>query len=494
MKKPLYFLAFDFGATSGRSILGTLKDSKLLLKEITRFPNSIFLLRGKYYWNIFSLYDEIKRAMTLCMKEDIKLDAIGIDTWGVDFVLLDAQGDILGLPRAYRDPYTQGASSNYFKYMSAEEVYGKTGIQFMDFNSLFQLFALKEGCSPVLETAHSLLFMPDAFTYLLTGEKICEYTIASTSQLLNPHTKQIEWGLLDAIGVSSSLFPKLVQPGTIVGTLTDEVCRETGIGKIPVVAVAGHDTGSAVAAIPAGDERFAYLSSGTWSLMGIEVNEPIINETSFRLNYTNEGGVEGTTRFLKNIPGMWLLESCRREWEKTGTVYNYADLMDMDENSDSFRSLINPKHPSFANPASMTGAITDYCRHTRQPEPSTAIEFARCIFESLALTYKDTLNNIKALAPFPIERLHVIGGGSQNRLLNRFTANAINMPVVAGPSEATAIGNIMLQAKALGAVNNLNEIREVIRTSVNPETVTPDKVQIWEKAYQQFTGILQREN
>jgi rhamnulokinase len=328
---------------------------------------------------------------------------------------------------------------------------------------------------------------------LLTGEKICEYTIASTSQLLNPHTKQIERGLLDAIGVSSSLFPKLVQPGTVVGTLTDEVCRETGIGKIPVVAVAGHDTGSAVAACPAGDENFAYLSSGTWSLMGIEVHKPIINEASFRLNYTNEGGVEGTIRFLKNISGMWLLEKCRREWEKTGTVYNYADLITMDENSTPFRSLINPGHPSFANPASMTGAIVEYCRHTHQPEPSTAIEFARCIFESLALTYKDTLDNIKAFAPFRIERLHVIGGGSQNKLLNRFTANAINMPVVAGPSEATAIGNIMLQAKALGVVNNLNDIREVIRTSVNPETVMPGKERIWDKAYQQFTGIRQRE-
>ncbi|KAA6313533.1 hypothetical protein EZS27_035709, partial [termite gut metagenome] len=238
-----------------------------------------------------------------------------------------------------------------FKYVPAEEVYGKTGIQFMDFNSLFQLFALKEEHSPLLETAQSLLFMPDALTYLLTGERICEYTIASTSQLLNPQTKQIERGLLDAIGVSSSLFPKPVQPGTVIGTLTDEVCRETGSGKIPIVAVAGHDTASAVVAVPAGDEHFAYLSSGTWSLMGIEVNKPIINETSFQLNYTNEGGVEGTTRFLKNIPGMWLLEKCRKEWEKTGTVYNYADLMAMDEKSASFRSLINPSHPSFANPA-----------------------------------------------------------------------------------------------------------------------------------------------
>ncbi|KAA6349086.1 L-Rhamnulokinase [termite gut metagenome] len=432
--------------------------------------------------------------MTLCMKENIKLDAIGIDTWGVDFVLLDAQGELLGLPRAYRDPYTKGIPAKYFKQVPAEEVYGKTGIQFMDFNSLFQLFALKEECSSVLETAHSLLFMPDALTYLLTGEKICEYTIASTSQILNPHTKQIERGLLDAIGVSSSLFPRIVQPGTVAGTLTDEVCKETGIGKIPVIAVAGHDTGSAVAAVPAGDERFAYLSSGTWSLMGIEVNEPIINETSFRLNYTNEGGVEGTTRFLKNIPGLWLLESCRKEWEKAGTVYNYADLITRNEDSASFRSLINPNHSSFVNPASMTGAIIDYCRHTRQSEPSTAVEFARCIFESLALTYKNTLDNIKALAPFPIERLHVIGGGSQNKLLNRFTANAINMPVVAGPSEATAIGNMMLQAKALGAVNNLNEIREVIRTSVNPETVMPGNVCTWEKAHQQFTGILRRED
>jgi rhamnulokinase len=483
------FLAFDLGATSGRSIVGTLDNGTISLTELTRFPNTMFRLRGKYYWNIFGLYAEMKKAIALCAKDGIHPDAIGIDTWGVDFALLDVQGDILGLPRAYRDPHTQGIQPHFFERLSAKAVYEKTGIQFMDFNSLFQLFALKRAQSPQLEAATSLLFMPDALTYMLTGKKVCEYTIASTSQLLNPRTGTIEHSFLASADVSPALIAGMVQPGTVVGTLTDEIMNETGAGKIPVIAVAGHDTASAIAAVPAADERFAYLSSGTWSLMGIETKAPIINDSSFALNYTNEGGVEGTTRFLKNITGMWLLEECRREWDKTETSYSYTELTAMANTATAFQSLINPNHPSFANPESMTAAIVDYCNHTAQPAPATPAEFARCIFESLALAYKYTLENLKTFATFNIEKLHVIGGGSQNTLLNQFTANAVNVPVVAGPAEATAIGNIMMQAKALGVVKSLGEMREIIRASVNPVTYIPQHTDVWETAYRKFLTV-----
>jgi rhamnulokinase len=469
---PLHFLAFDLGATSGRAILGTLAGGQLSLQELTRFPNAMLALHGKCYWNIYSLYAELKNGIAACIQRGVQPDAIGIDTWGVDFVLFGKQGEALSLPRAYRDPYTKGVQQQYFQRVPAKEVYEKTGIQFMDFNTLFQLYALKKENPTLLKAAQSLLFMPDALSYLLTGKKVCEHTIASTGQLLNPRTKQIERSLLDAIDVPVSLFQPPVQPGTVVGALLDEVCRETGARPVPVVAVAGHDTAAAIAAIPAGNERFAYLSSGTWSLMGIEVKAPVIDDVSFRLNYTNEGGVEGATLFLKNITGLWLLEECRREWQKAGVPCGYAGLQDMAEAS-SFHSLIDPDDPLFAHPESMTGAIAAYCTRTQQPAPDAPAEFARCIFASLAQKYKHTLDDIKTIAPHPIERLHVIGGGSQNRLLNRLTATATGLPVVAGPAEATAIGNIMLQAKAMGAVNSLSEMRNIIRASTKPQLFEP---------------------
>lgn len=312
------FLAFDIGATSGRAVLVSLMNGKFEMRELHRFPNNLLELHGKYYWNIYNLYEELKKSLSLCAREDIPVDSIGIDTWGVDFGYLASDGSLLGLPRAYRDPYTEGALEEYFRLVPREEVYRLTGIQFMNFNSLFQLFrARKEDFAP-LKNAEEILFIPDLLSYLLTGKKVCEYTDASTSQLLNPVTKQFEPSLLEAAGVSPSIVRQVVMPGTLVGELTDVLAEETGIGKIPVIAVAGHDTASAVAAVPARDEHFAYLSSGTWSLMGIETEQPIITEESYRNNFTNEGGIEGTTRFLKNITGMWLLEQCRKEWEKAG--------------------------------------------------------------------------------------------------------------------------------------------------------------------------------
>lgn len=480
------FFAFDLGATSGRSILATLFNGKLEIKELTRFPNKIVHVHNKCYWDIFALFDELKNGLRVAAKLNVKIDAMGIDTWGVDFVLLGADGSILSLPRSYRDPYTNGAPEEYFRLVPKNEVYSLTGIQIMNFNSLYQLYAAKKENSSVLNAAKDLLFMPDALSYMLTGKKVCEYSIVSTSQFLNPRTKKIEPKLLNAININPSLLQPIVMPGETIGCITDAIASECGIDKVPVIAVAGHDTGSAVAAVPACDKHFAYLSSGTWSLMGIEVDEPIISDESYALNFTNEGGVEGTTRFLKNITGMWLLEQCRKEWEQQGRKYTYPEIVELSDSVEGFQSLIDPDHSSFANPESMSKAIADYCQQTGQYVPTKDAEYIRCIFDSLALKYKQILDLLHKLSPFPIERLHVIGGGSQNRLLNQMTANSIGIPVVAGPSEATAIGNVMLQAKGIGLVNSLAEIREVVNRSVPPEVFEPQDTALWQAAYNRY--------
>ncbi len=483
------FLAFDIGATSGRSILGTLIDGHLQMKELTRFPNQMLQIGDHFHWNIYSLFEHLKAGLAAVKNEGVEISSIGIDTWGVDFALLAKDGTVLGAPYAYRDPHTDGAPEKYFEIVSREKVYQLTGIQVMNFNSLYQLFALKQGKSSLLEAASDMLFMPDALAYMLTGNKVVEYTIASTSQLLNPFTKKFESLLLENAGVSPSILGDIVMPGHLIGPLTDVLAEEFELGKVPVVAVAGHDTASAVAAVPAENERFAYLSSGTWSLMGIEVKDAIINEETFALNFTNEGGIEGTTRFLKNITGMWLLEQCLKEWKKEGITYAYEKLVHMAESATEFRSLIDPDHISFANPASMTTAINDYCMATGQESPSNHAEFVRCIFESLSLKYKFILGKLRSLAPFAIEKLHVIGGGSKNPLLNQWTANAIGIPVIAGPSEATAIGNIMIQAKAAGCVDSLLEMRQIIRESVPLDEFQPQNSECWSAAYDKFLKI-----
>lgn len=332
--------------------------------------------------------------------------------------------------------------------------------------------------------------MPDALSYLLTGKKVCEYTIASTSQLLNPRTKKFEAKLFEAMGLSPELMQPLVMPGEIIGNVMESVAKECNIDKVPVIAVAGHDTGAAVACVPAENENFAYLSSGTWSLMGIEVNEPIINEDSYNMNFTNEGGVNGTTRFLKNITGMWLLEQCRKEWDAEGKKYTYSEIVAMSDSEEGFQFLIDPDDASFANPESMSSAIALYCKNTGQKAPATHAELIRCIFDSLALKYKLVLDALQKVAPFKIEKLHVIGGGSQNKLLNQATANSIGIPVIAGPSEATAIGNVMIQAKGLGIVNSLQDMRSVICNSVTPETYMPQDTEMWEKAYLRYKKII----
>ena len=485
-----YFLAFDLGATSGRTILGTL-DRQLEIRELTRFPNHIMSIGDGCYWDIFALYKHLLEGLRTASREGVEITSIGIDTWGVDFAFVGSDGSIMGLPRAYRDPHTNGAPEAFFeKVLPRDKVYSLTGIQVMNFNSLYQLYALKRDCSSQLAASKHLLFMPDALSYMLTGKRVTEYTIASTSQILNPYTKQMEPLLLNALGIDPGIFAPMVMPGTTIGTLLPSIAKECGLPEIPVVAVAGHDTASAVAAVPSVDEKFAYLSSGTWSLMGIEIKDPLVTEQTAALNITNEGGVEGTTRLLKNITGMWLQEQCIKEWKAAGKDYSYNDLEAMASAVPAFRSLIDPDHPSFANPPSMTEAIVSYCAATGQPAPESEAGFVRLIFDSLALKYRYVLDMFRELAPFPIRKLHVIGGGSKNELLNRFTANATGMEVVAGPKEATAIGNIMLQARAAGLVGSLQEMREMIAGAVPTQSYAPADTALWNDAYEKFKHIL----
>ncbi|MDD4991375.1 MAG: FGGY-family carbohydrate kinase [Paludibacter sp.] len=483
------FLAFDLGATSGRSILGTIEHGRLQMKELTRFPNQILQIGDHFHWNIYSLFEHLKAGLVAAKNEGVEITSIGIDTWGVDFAMLAEDGSILGAPYAYRDPHTVGAPEKYFEIVPREKVYDLTGIQVMNFNSLYQLFALSQADNSLLKATKEILFIPDALAYLLTGNKVVEYTIASTSQILNPRTKQFEAELLEKAGVCPSILGEIVMPGYEIGTLRDDLAEESELGKVKVVAVAGHDTGAAVAAVPAENENFAYLSSGTWSLMGIEVKDAIINEETFALNFTNEGGVEGTTRFLKNITGMWLLEQCLKEWKKEGITYAYEKLVQMADTVPAFQSMLDTDHTSFANPVCMTSAIVEYCEATGQKAPSTHAEFVRCIFESLSLKYNYVLGKLKGLAPFPIEKLHVIGGGSKNPLLNQWTANSIGIPVIAGPSEATSIGNIMIQAKAAGCVDSLQEMRQIIGESVLLDEFLPQNPEVWAEAYQKFLAV-----
>lgn len=483
------FLAFDLGATSGRSVIGTLQDGKIEIRELTRFPNGITTVNGKCYWNLLGLFDSIKQGLAACAREGIKPHSIGIDTWGVDVVPLGEDGSILGMPRAYRDPYTDGAPERYFEIVPREVVYDKTGIQIMNFNTLYQIYAaVQEGYTPIVK-AEKLLFMPDALSYMLTGKAICEYTIASTSQILNPRNGKFDESLLQAAGVSADILPEPQLPGQVIAPLCEALADETRIGRVDVVAVAGHDTASAVAAVPAEDERFAYLSSGTWSLMGIETREPIISEESFRLNFTNEGGVDGTTRFLKNICGMWLLEQCRKEWARDGKEYTYPEIVAMANSAEPFAHFINPDDASFANPQSMLKAIEEFCVRTGQKAPESDAAVIRTIFESLALRYREVLEMLEKMAPFAIDVLHIIGGGSKNALLNQYTANATGKRVVAGPSEATAIGNVMMQAIGAGAVESLAEARKIIRASVETEEFLPQNTEQWNKAYEIFHNL-----
>lgn len=502
MDHKTYFFAVDLGATSGRTIIGHLEKDAFSLEEVTRFPNNLIEQGGHFYWDIYALYFEMIRGLKEVARRGLEITSIGIDTWGVDFVLIGEDNAILRNPRAYRDPITFEAMDDYLKnVLSRREVYDITGIQLMNFNSLFQLYAMKQEGNAALKHAQKILFVPDALSWMLTGEEVCEYTIASTSQLLDPRSKELDEKLLGSLGLTRQLFGKMVYPGTVIGTLTEEVQKMTGLGAVPVIAVAGHDTGSAVAAVPAKDEHFAYLSSGTWSLMGIETQEAIINDLSYERNFTNEGGIEGTTRFLKNICGMWLYERSRKEWaasaiamEQAAAALSHPELQGSAMQVEAFRSMINPDDPLFANPTSMLEAIRQYCRQTNQVVPETPAEICRCIFDSLAMRYKQVFQWLQEFSSTPLNILHIIGGGSLNQYLNQFTANATGVTVLAGPQEGTAIGNIMLQAKSAGVVKDIWEMRKIIANSLQLVTYEPQDQAVWDAAFETYLNIVKSKN
>jgi rhamnulokinase len=487
---PSRFLAFDIGASSGRGVLGKLEGDALQVREVCRFPNGMILVRGHLHWNIFNLFEQVKNGLKLYAGETGNRPmSVGIDTWGVDFGLLANDGSILGLPYGYRDSRTDGAMESFFRKIPRKRVYELTGIQFLQLNSLFQLEAMIRDKSPLLEIATDLLFIPDLLTYLLTGVKKTEFTFATTSQLYNPIKKDWEEELLSALGLPRTCMQTIAQPGAIIGVLTADISKQIGMAPIPIIAVATHDTGSAVAAVPASGRDWAYISSGTWSLMGIEIEKPIITEQSLRLNFTNEGGVGETFRFLKNIAGLWLLEECRRAWSEKRNR-DYDDLLASAEVARPFAAFIDPDSSEFLNPPDMPAAIRRFCEKTKQAIPDSAGATVRCILESLALKYRFVLAQLRQLSPQPINRLHVIGGGVRNRLLCQYTANATALPVIAGPVEATAVGNIMVQALSVGCVTSLAEMRQVISHSFDLEKYEPEHVTEWEIAYAKFTAIL----
>jgi rhamnulokinase len=485
------FMAFDLGAASGRAILGQLESNKLHTKELYRFANAMLPVREHLHWDIFRLLEEIKKGLTISAQE-ARIASFAIDTWGVDFGLLNQDGKILGMPYAYRDAHTQGAMEEFFKLIPRERIYNLTGIQFLPFNSLFQLHAMKRDNPSVLEEARDLLFMPDLFHYLLTGEKKTEFTFATTSQLYNPRKKSWEGELFNALGVSKSLMQEIVQPGAFIGKLDKKIAQQLGWRDVPVVAVASHDTGSAVASVPAQGQDWAFISSGTWSLMGMEIENPIIDDMALRLNFTNEGGVEGTFRFLKNITGLWLVQKCRKAWEMEKRI-SYDKLMVMAQEAKSFRFFIDPDWTGFLNPDDMPKAIQRYCKQTKQKAPQSPAEYVRGACESLALKYRIVLDEMKQISSKPIHKIHVIGGGVKNRLLCQFTANATGLPVFAGPAEATSIGNIMMQAKAYGCIQSLAQMREVIRNSFDVVIHEPMQTKEWGEAYERFQKILHTE-
>ena len=457
MKSEYRFLAFDCGATSGRAILGTFSQGSFSTEEVYRFPNSPVTLDGKMYWDVESMYGRFIDCLTTLGQKGVTLDSIGIDTWGVDFGCITPDGRLAAMPRAYRDPYTRGIPDELFKVIPRSELYALTGIQIMDFNTIFQLYAQSRAGDSALKEASAILFMPDLLAWMLTGRAVCEYTDASTSGMMDQSARQFNKGLLDRLGIRSDVLLPIVQPGTVIGTLKSSIAHATGLGPVPVVAVAGHDTASAIAAVPASGPEFAYLSSGTWSLMGIELPYPVMNEASAAANFTNEGGYERRYRYLKNIMGMWILEQCRARWKAAGKDYSYPELVHMAVSEESFAGRINPDETRFAAPADMLSEIYG----ALGTEPSDA-QVVSCIYHSLADRYSAVLEILKGFAPFPVNKLHIIGGGSASDLLNQWTADATGIPVIAGPVEATAVGNLMMQARTAGLVSDRWEMRRMI--------------------------------
>ena len=491
------FLAADLGASSGRVVAGLFDGAKLALEEVYRFDNGGVPAAGRLQWDLLDQWNHIQRGLRAGGKlYGGQVASVGVDTWGVDFALLGRGNELLGNPYHYRDTRTVGILEKAFAIVPREEIFAQTGLQFMEFNTLYQLLAMKLANSPLLDVAESFLMMPDLFHWLLTGEKGNEYTDSSTTQFYNPKTKVWAKDLLAKFGIPAHIFGKLLQPGTKLGPLRPDIAEDSGLTGVEVVLPGTHDTASAVMAVPALSKpgetpNWCYISSGTWSLMGVETPEPIISDRCYQLNFTNEGGVGGTTRVLKNIPGLWLVQECRRIWKQDGVEYGWEELMRRAEEAPPLASLINPDDPGFTAPKDMPAAMRSYCVRTNQPAPESEGAVIRCALESVSLRYRMVLGFLEELVGGRLETIHIVGGGSQNRLLNQMAADACNRRVIAGPMEATAIGNLMMQAVASGAVGSIAEAREVIKTSFQVQEYAPKRATHWNDAYERFKRLLE---
>ncbi|RKY87473.1 rhamnulokinase [candidate division KSB1 bacterium] len=478
------FLAFDFGAESGRVILGTINNEKLCLEQIHRFQNRQVKILGHIYWDVLYLFDELKKGLEITVKKGHKnLSGIGVDTWGVDFGLIGKDNQLLGNPFCYRDSRTNRMMEKAFKLISKEKIYSYTGIQFMQINSIFQLLSMVDSKNPVVEIAETLLFMPDLFNFFLTGEKCSEYTIASTSQLLNVENRSWEPAIFEKLNLPFKIMPPIIEPGSIIGKLLSDIAKDVGTKPVDIIAPACHDTASAVAAVPVQSNNWAYLSSGTWSLLGIEVDRPIINKSSLNYNFTNEGGFGQKIRYLRNTMGLWLLQRCIYSWRKEGKSFSYDELIKLATTSPPFKFIIDPDDRMFLNPDNMPLAIVEFCKKTNQHIPKKVGEFTRCIFESLALKYRFIIDRINSVIEKPVEVLHIIGGGSKNELLNQFAANATGIPVIAGPVEATSAGNILIQAIAKRKIDNIEEGRKFVARSFPLKYYKPENIEEWNDVY-----------
>ena len=485
MKKVL---AFDFGASSGRAIIGSFDGKKITLKEVHRFTNDPVDLGGTLYWDVLRLFYEIKQGI---VKAKIAggFDSIGIDTWGVDFGLIDKNGRLLENPVHDRDKRTSGLVEESFKSVPRQKMYDITGIQFMELNTLFQLISLKKQRPEMLERADKMLFMPDLFAYFLTGKMCSEYSIASTSQLIDINTRSWSKELLDAFGIKESLFAPLTEPGTQLGNLSKEICEECGVESVPVISVCGHDTQSAITAVPCESGDFAFLSSGTWSLFGTELQKPIVNETSLKINITNEGGFGGTTGFLKNIIGLWLIQESRRQWQREGKDYSYADLEKLALSEEPFKCFIDPDAPEFVPQGNIPERVREFCRKTGQYLPESVGEIMRCIYESLAMKYRMTFEKLCECTGKDYPVIHVIGGGTKDGLLCRMTASSCGKTVKAGPIEATVMGNVAVQLMSDGTIGSISEARKAVAASESLKTYEPENTDEWIKAYESFVKI-----
>ena len=485
MKKVL---SFDFGASSGRAMLATLNNGKISMEEIHRFSNDTVIVNGTMYWDILRLFFEVKTSITLAVNQG-GFDAIGIDTWGVDFGLIDKHGRLIGNPVHYRDSRTEGIPEKVFAGISKEEIYRRTGTQFMRINTLYQLMYLKYNEPETLENAEKLILMPDLFGYMLTGEIHAEASMASTTNLYNPYKRDWDFELIRRLGLPESIFPPILKAGNVYGMLSDEICEELGCEKVPVISVCGHDTASAVAAVPSTENDFVYISCGTWSLFGIENDEPIINDEVSSLNFTNEGGFNDTVRFLKNIMGLWLIQESRRQWKREGEEVGFDVLEKEALAAEPFKCFVDVDDASFESAGNLPKRVKKYCEKTGQYVPQTRGEIMRCIYQSIAMKYKYTFNKLNSIGNKTYTRINMLGGGIKDSLLCRMTADACNAEVLAGPTEATVMGNIAVAYYALGEIKDFADIRKTVSASTDLKRYAPSDTDAWEEAYGRYLDV-----